>query len=291
MARRRMIDPHFWESGDVKRLDFFTRLFLIGMFSLADDEGRGTGGATYLKSVIFPHDEIPSTKIKKSLRAIQENISVQFYEVDGQEYYQFLNWKKWQRVDKPKESLLPPPDSISKNESENESENESKKCSKNESDNESRLKEKKIKEDKRREVEENAHENDDDILTDRLIKLFAENNGLVNCTPTVASSIMQWQEQVGTELVEAAILHCAKSGRKPWSYIEKCIISWHEKGLKTKSDVEEHEKKWAKKQTKKQLEENPQHKFLRHSYNVEELESLFGLPKPPEGATDEQVQS
>ena len=41
MARRRMIDPNFWESEDVSRLSLFARLLFIGMISNADDEGRG----------------------------------------------------------------------------------------------------------------------------------------------------------------------------------------------------------------------------------------------------------
>jgi hypothetical protein len=142
VARRRMIDPHFWESGDIKKLDFFTRLFFIGMFSMADDEGRGTGGASYLKSIIFPHDEIPPAKIKKSLEAIKNDTSIIFYAVDCQEYYQFTNWKKWQRVDKPKESFLPPPPYIYRKESEKESDKESEK----ESTIDSCLKERKVKE-------------------------------------------------------------------------------------------------------------------------------------------------
>ena len=236
MARRRMIDPHFWESGDVKKLDFFTRLFLIGMFSVADDKGRGTGGTAYLRSVIFPHDEISSLKIKKALEKISEHISVQFYEVDGQEYYQFNNWKKWQRVDKPRESLLPPPPTESENDSRNDSEIESK--------NDSRLKEKKGKEVKeKRKEDKNKETPPQDEEVSRLVRLYAENNGETNCTPVVGYGIEQAVGLAGADIVEAAIKHCAMRGRKPWAYVDKVICSWHEKGYKTAADAEDGEKR------------------------------------------------
>jgi len=109
MARRRMIDPHIWDSGDVAKLDFFERLVLIGMFSHADDQGRGVGGAIFLRNTIFRHDDVSSGLMNRALDHIRRTISVEYYTVDGTEYYQFLNWTKWQRVDKPRPSLLPAP--------------------------------------------------------------------------------------------------------------------------------------------------------------------------------------
>ena len=157
MARRRMIDPHFWESADVAKLDIFARYVFVGMFSNADDEGRGMGGATYIRSMVFPHDDISLAKVKKALESISENLSVQFYSVDGAEYYQFTNWSKWQRVDKPRESLLPSPDD-SKNDSREIPESfQSDSC----------LKEKKRKEEKEKIKEKDAHAREGDIFADR----------------------------------------------------------------------------------------------------------------------------
>ena len=54
MARKRMIDPNIWQSEDFAQLDPFQRLVFIGMFSNADDLGRGRAKAIYLKSILFP---------------------------------------------------------------------------------------------------------------------------------------------------------------------------------------------------------------------------------------------
>lgn len=109
MARRRMIDPNFWQSEDVSRLSKFSRLLLLGMISNADDEGRGRASANYLKSIIFPYDEIRTAEVDKALSEIAHNISVDLYQVARSQYYAFTNWEKWQRVDKPLASIFPPP--------------------------------------------------------------------------------------------------------------------------------------------------------------------------------------
>jgi len=161
MARRRMIDPNFFISEDVSRLDIFERLLLIGLFSNADDYGKGRAKPEFLRSIIFPYDDIPLEKIKNALTNISKNISIKFYNVNNSSYYIFQNWDKWQRVDKPQPSLIPDPifsENDSKNDSKNESENDSKNDSKNDSENDSCLKEKKRKENKRKEFKEKEKE-------------------------------------------------------------------------------------------------------------------------------------
>ena len=70
MARRRMIDPNFWESEDVARLNFFERLLLIGLFSQANDYGKGRASLTSIRSKIFPNDEINLGEIQAAITHI-----------------------------------------------------------------------------------------------------------------------------------------------------------------------------------------------------------------------------
>jgi hypothetical protein len=109
MARRRMIDPNFWDSEDVSRLSMFARLMFIGMVSNADDSGRGRANTNYLKSVIFPYDDIRVAEVDKALSEISHNTSVVVYEVARSKYYAFTNWERWQKVDHPTQSVIPPP--------------------------------------------------------------------------------------------------------------------------------------------------------------------------------------
>lgn len=117
MARRRMIDPNFWQSEDISRLSPFARLLFIGMISNADDEGRGRANTNYLKSIIFPYDDIRVAEVDKALSEISHNTSVVVYDVAHSKYYAFTNWTKWQRVDKPQISIIPPFEDHSENDS------------------------------------------------------------------------------------------------------------------------------------------------------------------------------
>lgn len=110
MARKRMIDPSIWESEDFSKLNYFARLVWIGLFSNADDEGRGRAKATYIKSTIFKYDtdEKLTKKVDAALNEIAENMAITFYLDEENEYFQLLNWTKFQRVDKPQNSQLPP---------------------------------------------------------------------------------------------------------------------------------------------------------------------------------------
>jgi hypothetical protein len=135
MARRRMIDPNFWDSEDVSRLTIMERLLLIGLFSNADDFGKGRGKSITIRSKIFPNDDLSIKTIESAIENIKRNINILFYDVDGNIYYKFTNWCRWQRVDHPQTSSIPDP-YHSENDSENDSENES--GNKNDSENDSK---------------------------------------------------------------------------------------------------------------------------------------------------------
>ena len=103
-----MIDPNIWQSEDFSKLSTLGKLVFIGLFSLADDEGRGRCNPVYLKSTLFPYEEgIRSADIDKTLSEISSNMSVIFYSCDGSSYYSLYNWNIWQKIDKPSQSKIP----------------------------------------------------------------------------------------------------------------------------------------------------------------------------------------
>lgn len=107
MARKRMIDPNIWQSEDFSKLSTLGKLVFIGLFSLADDEGRGRCNPVYLKSTLFPYEEgIRSADIDKTLSEISSNMSVIFYSYDGSSYYSLLSWNTFQKIDRPSESKI-----------------------------------------------------------------------------------------------------------------------------------------------------------------------------------------
>ena len=107
MARKRMIDPNIWQSEDFSKLSTLAKLVFIGLFSLADDEGKGRCNPVYLKSTLFPYEEgIRSADIDKTLSEISSNMSVIFYSCDGSSYYSLYNWNIWQKIDRPGKSKI-----------------------------------------------------------------------------------------------------------------------------------------------------------------------------------------
>jgi DnaD/phage-associated family protein len=125
MARRRMIDPNFWQSEDVSKLTIRQRLLLIGIFSNADDEGRLRGTPAYVRSAVFPYEDFTLKEIENDLNSIESIGSIRQYLVDASKYIQLVNWFKFQRVDKPQKSVIPKPILEEENHSKNESKNDS----------------------------------------------------------------------------------------------------------------------------------------------------------------------
>jgi len=114
MARKRMIDPEFWSDETMGNWSVTARLCYIGLWSLADDEGRFKADVGYVQAQIFPYDD--PRRLKFSSCWVQVSRKLVLYEVNGQKYGYIPNFFKYQRIDHPTKSKLPaPPDEISRN--------------------------------------------------------------------------------------------------------------------------------------------------------------------------------
>jgi hypothetical protein len=109
MARIRSIKPSFWSDPDVAGLRRDARLLCIGLISNADDEGRFIASPTAISGVVFPHDKLTSSTIRRWRDDIAKAGIIELYSVDGHDYGWFPKWKTHQRVNKPYPSALPPP--------------------------------------------------------------------------------------------------------------------------------------------------------------------------------------
>jgi len=111
MARKRMIDPSFWEDENIGKLSRDARLLYIGLFSNADDYGRIRANAAYLRSTIFMYDDLTLNDVL-ALRneLVQAMKSVVLYTIDGNDYIELLKWDTYQKQQKDRiqESQIPP---------------------------------------------------------------------------------------------------------------------------------------------------------------------------------------
>lgn len=109
MPRNRQIKADFWGDEKVGGLTRDARLMLIGMWNFADDEGLIRWNPLYLRSSIFPYDDIKTDKIKTMQVELNDAKFVMPYKKDNQFYAWIINFKKHQKINRPQESRLPPP--------------------------------------------------------------------------------------------------------------------------------------------------------------------------------------
>jgi hypothetical protein len=106
MARIRTIKPDFWTDEKLAECSRDARLLFIGTWNFADDEGRMEFSVKRLKMQIFPGDDIDVTPLVDELA---KHKLVILYRIGERDYLSIPNFKKHQRVDKPRASTIPAP--------------------------------------------------------------------------------------------------------------------------------------------------------------------------------------
>lgn len=107
MARARNIKPGFFLNEELVELPFSTRLFFIGLWTLADREGRLEDKPKKIKMHLFPADDL---SVDSALNDLEESGFLLRYEADGNRFIQILAFAKHQnphRDEKP--STIPAP--------------------------------------------------------------------------------------------------------------------------------------------------------------------------------------
>jgi hypothetical protein len=107
MGRARNIKPGFFRNADLVELSFEARLLFIGLWTIADREGRLEDRPKQIKMEIFPADSVDVNKLLESLAATDMLLR---YEVAGKRYLFITNFLKHQTPHhKEAASSIPPP--------------------------------------------------------------------------------------------------------------------------------------------------------------------------------------
>lgn len=93
MARARNIKPSFFLNEDIVELPVEARLLFIGMWTLADREGRLENRPKKIKMSLFPADDI---NVSEQLSNISKYGFIELYNVDGTDVIQITNFVKHQ---------------------------------------------------------------------------------------------------------------------------------------------------------------------------------------------------
>jgi hypothetical protein len=107
MARSRNIKPGFFRNAELVELPVETRLLFIGLWTLADREGRLEDRPRQIKMELFPADQFD---VGAMLDQLQSSGFLLRYEVDGKSFIEVSNFIKHQDPHyKEKASEYPPP--------------------------------------------------------------------------------------------------------------------------------------------------------------------------------------
>lgn len=104
---RRMIDSAIWSNENFAALPVMARLLQVGIINMADDQGRVKAFPAYLRSQVFPYDDVAIDDIRKWLKLIAQNGTIAVYQADGKDYIQLLNWWEYQSLQYPAPSEYP----------------------------------------------------------------------------------------------------------------------------------------------------------------------------------------
>lgn len=107
MARARNIKPAFFQNESLVELPYGVRLLFIGLWCLADRDGRLENRPKKIKMQLFPADDLD---IPEALLGLAKEKLVTLYSVDSVEYIQIDNFLKHQHPHhKEANSVIPEP--------------------------------------------------------------------------------------------------------------------------------------------------------------------------------------
>lgn len=111
MARIRTIKPDFWTDEKIVQLPFEARLLFIGLWNLADDEGKLEYNPVRIRYQLFPADNID---VKDLLDKLSATGLILIYSVEQKSYIYISHFLQHQKVSHPAISTIPNPGEASR---------------------------------------------------------------------------------------------------------------------------------------------------------------------------------
>jgi hypothetical protein len=97
MGRIRTIKPEFFTSRSLSRVSIPARLTYAGLWTQADDCGRGVADVRILKGAIWPlEDDVQQADIQRHLQELVSTGHLYVYDVGGDLFFEVIGWVKHQ---------------------------------------------------------------------------------------------------------------------------------------------------------------------------------------------------
>lgn len=108
--RTRSIKPGFFDNDILGDLPALTRLLFIGLWCMADREGRLEDRPKKVKKALLGYDDVSTDDVSEMLQKLHDSGFIILYEAQGKRYIQVVNFAKHQNPHiKEKDSEIPPP--------------------------------------------------------------------------------------------------------------------------------------------------------------------------------------
>ncbi len=273
MARSRNIKPGFFKNEDLIELPFETRLLFIGLWTLADREGRLEDRPKRIKIELFPGD---NCDVDDLLQQLADKDFIIRYEVNGKKYIAIPKFKKHQQPHvKEKASEIPAPgkhraSTGQQPESSNISKSEHKSY---ETENSDSIGLQDLHRMSTGQAPGNNHASPSDSFnlipesfnlipesfnptttesfkpstypitgqeegrsSSRIINFYEQNIGLLS--PLIFEKLVAWEEETEEDLVLIALEKAVLAGKRNFSYAEGILKNWRNAGIKTRRAAE-----------------------------------------------------
>ena len=101
MARIRTIKPKFYDDVKIGRLSRDARYLYIALWVFSDDLGVANGDTIWLKSKIFPYDQIQVQQFEKWMNELVQNGFICLLSYNGERFIYLPNFTRHQVVNRP----------------------------------------------------------------------------------------------------------------------------------------------------------------------------------------------
>lgn len=105
MPRNRMIKADFWGDEKIAALSLKARLLFIGLWNFSDDHGVCRAHPVYIKSNIFPYDDLKKTAIEQLIKEICDKKFAILGNHNDEAYIFIKNFEKHQTISRPSNRL------------------------------------------------------------------------------------------------------------------------------------------------------------------------------------------
>ena len=109
MPRSRMVKPEFFDDEKLSEISRDARLLYVGLWVNSDDYGVVKGNHKWLKSKIYPYDEISPHQFTKWINELIGQDCIRAFKTKGENYYYIRTFSQHQYINNPSKAKNPSP--------------------------------------------------------------------------------------------------------------------------------------------------------------------------------------